>query len=115
LRRRDLLLGLAAFEGSAERGASAMHPTVRPVAMVADALMDCSNRGDIALDPFADSGTTMIAAERTGRHARLIELDPFYSDVIVRRRQAFAGKTARLVESGRAFDAVLVKRQGVQS
>jgi DNA modification methylase len=60
--------------------ALAMHPTVKPVAMVADALMDCSNRGGIVLDPFGGSGTTMIAAERTGRRARLMEIDPLYCD-----------------------------------
>ena len=76
--------------------ALAMHPTVKPVAMVADALMDCSHRGGIVLDPFGGSGTTMIAAERTGRRARLIELDPLYCDLIVQRWQTFSKKTARL-------------------
>lgn len=63
----------------------AMHPTVKPVAMVADAIKDCSNRGDWILDPFGGSGSTLIAAQKTGRKAALIELDPGYVDVMVHR------------------------------
>jgi 16S rRNA G966 N2-methylase RsmD len=88
----------------------AMHPTVKPVAMVADALMDCSNRGGIVLDPFGGSGTTMIAAERTGRVARLMEIDPLYCDVIVKRWQKIAGEKARLAETGEAYDEVKSRR-----
>ena len=62
-----------------------MHPTVKPLALVADAIMDCSNRGAIVLDAFAGSGTTLIAAERTGRKGYGIELDPHYIDTILRR------------------------------
>ena len=87
-----------------------MHPTVKPVAMVVDALMDCSNRGGIVLDPFGGSGTTMIAAERKGRRARLIEIDPLYCDVIVQRWQKFSGKTARLAETSETFDEVKTRR-----
>ncbi len=65
--------------------ALAMHPTVKPVALVADAILDCSHRGDLVLDIFAGSGTTIIAAERTGREAAVMELDPHYADVILRR------------------------------
>lgn len=90
--------------------ALAMHPTVKPVAMVADALMDCSNRGSIVLDPFGGSGTTMIAAERTGRRARLIEIDPLYCDVIVTRWQEYTGKTARLAETNETFEQVKLRR-----
>lgn len=86
--------------------ALAMHPTVKPVAMVADALMDCSNRGGIVLDPFGGSGTTMIAAERTGRVARLIEIDRLYCDLIVQRWQQLTHKTARLAITGEAFEEV---------
>jgi DNA modification methylase len=77
----------AGFNGFGRNRSAALeaHPTVKPVAMVVDALKDCSKRGDIVLDPFAGSGTTMIAAERTGRRARLIEIDPAYCDLIVRR------------------------------
>jgi DNA modification methylase len=70
----------------------AMHPTVKPVAMVADAIKDCSRRKGIILDPFMGSGTTLIAAERTGRRARGIELDPAYVEVAVWRWQSYTGK-----------------------
>ena len=66
----------------------AMHPTVKPVALVADAIMDSTKRGQIVLDPFAGSGTTLMAADKTGRVARCIELDEHYCDVIVRRWEA---------------------------
>ena len=81
------------------------HPTVKPVAMIADAIKDCSHRSGIVLDPFGGSGTTLIAAERTGRRARLIELDPYYVDVTIGRWQALTGKQAVHVVSGRTFDA----------
>ena len=61
-----------------------MHPTVKPVALVADAIKDCSRRGGLVLDPFCGSGTILIAAERTGRKARALEVDPTYVDVAVR-------------------------------
>jgi DNA modification methylase len=92
----------------------AMHPTVKPVAMVMDALKDCSNRRGIVLDPFAGSGTTMIAAERTGRRARLMEIDPLYCDTIVQRWQKFTGRTARLAETNETFDEVKVRRAAVR-
>ena len=82
----------------------AMHPTVKPVALIADALKDCSARGDIVLDNFGGSGSTLIAAEKFGRRARLIEYDPGYCDTIVRRWQNYTGKTATLVENGRSFE-----------
>lgn len=88
----------------------AMHPTVKPVALVADALKDCSNRRDIVLDPFGGAGTTMIAAERTGRSARLIEYDPLYCDVIVQRWQSSTGKTARIAETNETFEQVKARR-----
>jgi len=91
----------------------AMHPTVKPVALVADAIRDCSRRGDLVLDPFAGSGTTLIAAQLTGRAARLIEFDPHYCDTIIRRFRAFAGKEAVLVDSGEAFEDVAVARADV--
>jgi DNA modification methylase len=90
--------------------ALAMHPTVKPVAMVADALMDCSNRGGIILDPFGGSGTTMIAAERTKRRARLMEIDPLYCDTIVQRWQDFTGEIARLAETNETFEEVKARR-----
>ena len=82
----------------------AMHPTVKPVALVADALKDCSNCNGLVLDPFAGSGTILIAAERTGRRARAIEIDPGYVDVAIRRWQAFTGKSATLATTGQRFE-----------
>jgi DNA modification methylase len=86
-----------------------MHPTVKPVALVADAIRDVSHRGDVVLDPFGGSGTTLIAAEKTRRKARLIELDPLYCDVICRRWQRFSGSPAEL-EGGGAFEEVAKAR-----
>jgi DNA modification methylase len=83
-----------------------MHPTVKPVALVADAIKDCSLRGAIVLDPFAGSGTTLIAAEKTGRIARAMEIEPRYVDVAVRRWQAYAGKAARQSDTGLTFEQV---------
>jgi DNA modification methylase len=82
----------------------AVHPTVKPVAMVADAMRDCTRRGDSVLDPFIGSGTTILAAERVGRRALGMEIDPLYVDVAIRRWQAFTGKDAVLDGSGRTFD-----------
>ena len=85
----------------------AMHPTVKPVAMVADAIKDCSPRDGIVLDPFGGSGTTLIAAEQTGRRARLIEIDPHYCDVIIRRWQKLTGQKAILEATGQSFDELV--------
>lgn len=74
-----------------------MHPTVKPVALVADAIKDCSRRGEIVLDGFAGSGSTLIAAEKTGRVARVVEYDPAYCDTILRRYQAYTGKLPELI------------------
>ena len=91
---------------SVNRSELTAHPTVKPVAMVVDTIKDCSRRGGIILDPFGGSGTTLIAAERTSRLARLIELDPLYVDLIVRRWQAFTGQTAINERTGQPFDDV---------
>jgi DNA modification methylase len=88
----------------------AMHPTVKPVALVADAIKDCSRRNGLVLDPFAGSGTVLIAAERTGRRARALEVDPGYVDVAVRRWQRYAGKTAVLVAGRKPFEEVEEER-----
>jgi hypothetical protein len=93
----------------------AMHPTVKPVAMVADAIKDCSRRKGIVLDAFAGSGTILIAAERTGRRARGIELDPAYVDIAVRRWQTYTGKYATLVGTGQRFEEVEERRQAALS
>jgi DNA modification methylase len=87
-----------------------MHPTVKPVALVADAIRDCSRRGEIVLDVFGGSGTTLIAAETSGRLARLLEYDPAYCDTIVKRWEAFTGKRATLAQDGRAFEDVSAER-----
>jgi DNA modification methylase len=84
--------------------ALAMHPTVKPVALVADAIRDCSRRGDLVLDPFVGSGTTLLAAHRAGRVAYAMELDPRYVDVAVQRVQRVAGIPAVRAEDGKAFD-----------
>jgi len=80
------------------------------VALVERAIRNSSRKGDLVVDPFAGSGTTLIAAEKTGRHASLIELDPKYVDVIVRRWQDFTGETAVLESSGEAFEDVQIER-----
>ena len=89
----------------------AMHPTVKPVALVADAIRDVSRRGDIVLDPFSGSGSTIIAAEKTGRKARAIELEPAYCDVAIQRWQKFTGKAALLEASGEDFEKIAEMRQ----
>jgi len=77
----------------------ATHPTVKPVALVADAIKDCSRRNDIILDPFGGSGTTLLAAERTGRQARLIEIDPYYVEATIKRWTKSTGRTPELIGS----------------
>jgi DNA modification methylase len=84
--------------------ANDLHPTMKPVDLVERALRNSSKSRDTVLDPFGGSGTTLIACEKAGRQARLMELDPKYCDVIVRRWEQFAGQQARHEESGRAFD-----------
>lgn len=81
----------------------ALHPTVKPVAMVADAILDCTKRGDIVLDGFLGSGTTILAAERTGRTCRGLEIDPLYVDTSIRRWQAFTGESAKHASGGQYF------------
>jgi len=93
----------------------AMHPTVKPVEMVADALLDCSTRSGIVLDCFGGSGTTLIAAEKTGRRARLIELDPLYVDLTLRRYEALTGEEAVHVESGMTFSELEARRAEAQA
>jgi DNA modification methylase len=90
-----------------------MHPTVKPIALIADAIRDCSRRGEIVLDGFGGSGSTLIAAEKTGRLARLIEYDPLYCDTIVRRWEAYTGKRAILEATGETFEALGEVRCGI--
>jgi DNA modification methylase len=84
---------------------------VKPTAMLQDALIDLTNRGDIVLDPFLGSGSTLIASEHTGRVCCGIELDPLYVDVIIRRYEAETGVAAILVDSGETFEEVAARRR----
>jgi DNA modification methylase len=81
----------------------AMHPTAKPIGLVADAIRDCSRRGDLVLDSFGGSGTTLIACERTHRKARLIEIDPVYCDQTIRRWQKLTGRAAVHAVTGAFF------------
>ena len=92
----------------------ALHPTVKPIAMVSDAIRDCSHRGGLVLDPFAGSGTTLIAAHKTGRRARAIELDPHYCDVIIKRMQQICGIEAQLEATGESWAEVNAGRATAQ-
>jgi len=88
-----------------------LHPTVKPVAMVADAILDCTARGEIVLDAFLGSGTTLMAAERVGRICCGIEIDPIYIDVAIRRWQKYTGDTATHSASGKRFDEIAAERE----
>ena len=97
--------GVNSFSRKTEEGnLLALHPTVKPVRLVADAILDCTARGDIVLDGFLGSGTTLIAAERTGRRGFGIEFEPAYVDTIIRRWQKLTGNTAQHAKNGRTFD-----------
>lgn len=89
----------------------AMHPTVKPVALVADAILDCSHRGSIVLDAFAGSGTTLIAAEKTGRRGYGIEISPHYADTIIRRFEKVYGLKAKRADTGQSFEEVAQARE----
>ena len=97
----------ASLARTAEEGNPlAMHPTVKPLALICDVLLDASVKGDIVADPFMGSGTTLIAAEKLGRKARGIELDPLYCDTIIRRWQRWTGDAAVRVADGMPFPAL---------
>ena len=103
------------YAGASSFGANrdselAMHPTVKPLSLVADAILDCSTRGGIVLDAFAGSGTTLIAAEKTGRRGYGIELDPYYCDTVIRRFEGAYGLKAVHVASGLGFDKLTTQR-----
>ena len=96
--------GVNSFSRKTEEGnLLALHPTVKPVTMVADAILDCSARGDIVLDPFLGSGTTLLAAERTGRICHGLELDPVYVDATIRRWQVYTGDDVIDAVTGETF------------
>ena len=101
--------GANTFSAERDKGL-AMHPTVKPVRLVADAILDCSRRGDLVLDGFAGSGTTILAAERTGRVGYGIEIDPRYVDVALRRMAEYAGLEPVLAHTGKPFDEVASER-----
>lgn len=98
--------------GSDARDGLKVHPTVKPVALLEDALMDVTRRGDIVLEPFMGSGSTLMACELMDRRCRGIELDPLYVDVAIRRWQTRTGGLARLEATGETFFEVLSRRTG---
>lgn len=87
-----------------------VHPTVKPVALVADAMRDCSRRNDVIYDPFMGSGTTILAAEKVGRRAYGMEIDPLYIDVSIRRWQEFTKRDAILKATGQTFDELAARQ-----
>jgi DNA modification methylase len=103
-------MSLRSSLGSDARRGLKDHPTVKPTAMLEDALLDLTNRGDLAIDPFLGSGSTLIAAEKTGRVCRGVELDPLYVDVIVRRYEAATGDAATPIETGETFGVLAARR-----
>jgi DNA modification methylase len=92
-----------------------MHPTVKPVGLIADAMKDCSRRGSIILDSFAGSGTSILAAEQIGRRAFCIEIDAQYVDVAIRRWQRYTGKDAKLETTRQTFDELTSTRATLPS
>jgi DNA modification methylase len=96
---------------SEEGNLLAFHPTVKPIAMVADAILDCTARGEILLDAFLGSGTTLLAAERVGRICCGIEIDPIYIDVAVRRWQKHTGGVAIHAATGKRFDEIAALKE----
>ncbi len=101
--------GINSF-GKDRHEALAMHPTVKPIALVADAIKDCSNRGGLIVDPFAGSGTTIMAAEKTGRVAAVLELDPAYVDVAITRWRLLTGDEALHANTGLTFEEMRARR-----
>ena len=100
--------GLAQQQGD-EGNLLAIHPTVKPVALVSDAILDVTSRGNLVLDSFLGSGTTVIAAERSGRVCYGVELEPHYVDAAVRRWQRHTGDFAIHAESRKRFDEIAVR------
>jgi DNA methylase/ParB-like nuclease domain len=107
--------GVNTFSKQTDEGnLQALHPTVKPVALVADALLDCSARGEVVLDAFLGSGSTLIAAERTGRICHGIELDPIYVDTAVKRWQHYTGDQAIHASTGKRFDEIAAEELEAQ-
>jgi hypothetical protein len=106
-------LGQKSWPWAARRGLKD-HSTAKPTAMLADALVDLSNRGDIAIDPFLGSGSNLIAADKIGNVSRGVDLDSLYVEVIMRQYAVATGNPAVLIETGEAFDALARVDQGRQ-
>lgn len=104
---------MTASKGSDEGNILSAHPTPKPTRLIADALLDTTKRGDIVLDPFSGSGSTLIACEKIGRRARLIELDPLYVDLAIRRWQAWGGGKAVHAVTGEGFDERAVRLEAL--
>jgi DNA modification methylase len=102
--------GASSLGSDARRGLKD-HPTVKPTAMLEDALLDLTNRSDIVVDPFLGSGSTLIAADKNGRVCRGVEFDPLYVDVIVRRYEGASGQAAVLAETGESFRELSARRE----
>ena len=106
--------GASSLGSDARRGLQD-HPTVKPVAMLADALLDLTHRGEVVLDPFLGSGSTLIAAEQTGRVCRGVEIDSRYVDLIIRRYQEVTGRPVILEETGETFAELAARRSEVET
>jgi DNA modification methylase len=87
-----------------------LHPTMKPVALAERAIRNSSRRGDLILDVFAGAGSTLVACEKASRRAAVMELDPKYSDVIVRRYESYTHREAQLLDDGRTFSAIAIER-----
>jgi DNA modification methylase len=101
----------ASSTGSDARKGLQDHPTVKPTAMLQDALIDLTNRGEIVLDPFLGSGSTLLAAENTGRVCRGVELDPLFVDVIIRRYETATCNSVTLADTDEPFEEVASRRR----
>ena len=106
--------GIRGMSGISISPPGMLHPTMKPVALVERAIRNSSKSQDIVLDPFGGSGSTLIACEKSGRQARLVELDPRYCDVIVRRFQDWTGEPAVLESNGRSFEGMSGRTDPVQ-
>ena len=106
--------GMSSF-GTGRDEALELHATPKPVAMLVDAILDCSNPSDLVLDPFGGSGSTLVAAQRAHRRARLIEISPTYVDTIVRRWERFTGEQAVLLATNETFAEVQYDRAPVEA
>jgi DNA modification methylase len=102
--------GANSFPRKGQGSALDLHPTVKPIALVSDAILDSTKRNEIVLDPFCGSGTTILAAERTGRHGCGIEIDPLYVDTAVERWERMTGKQARHA-TGQTFADIKAERR----